>query len=216
MNIEKLIENVYEHICRPSPKTVLNYPSLQCAFDQFEKWSELAGEVTTCFWSYQFPMVIPSSYWARSHLASENYRLDVKRTPNSNGCFVYCDYLNSDEGKLLTKENYLLLCSGLNQKKFDKSVEILVEHVLEYYEEKFDQLSKRLHAEDPTNQMGIDDFILLGNFVWLQQEIWMLKKLKEEFNVRVNESMLETLKRIQDSNKLFITFSNLVVVAELT
>ena len=62
--------------------------------------------------------------------------------------------------------------------RFDNSFEILVEHALEDYEEEFDQLSDRLYEEDPTNQMGIDDFIFLGNFEWLQQEIWMLNKLK--------------------------------------
>ena len=72
-----------------------------------------------------------------------------------------------------------------------------------------------MHKEDPSNQMGIDDFIFLGNFEWLQQELWFLNRCKEEYGVSINESMLETLKQIQNSNKLLITFSNLVVVAEL-
>ena len=215
MNIENVIENLYEHICLPKPDVILLFPSIKEAFSDYKNWCGLVEEVTTCFWQYQFPMAIPSSYWASFHLKKEKYKLDLKRSPNENGCFVYSDHINDQAGATLTNEEYDTVCSDLAQESFDSSIDKLVENILEKYEAEIDLFAEYMHKEDPSNQMGIDDFIFLGNFEWLQQELWFLNRCKEEYGVSINESMLETLKQIQNSNKLLITFSNLVVVAEL-
>ncbi len=70
--------------------------------------------------------------------------------------------------------------------------------------------------EDPTCQMGVDDFIFLGNFTWLQREAWLLNEFKKSYGIPINDKMLEILQTISRSKKLFITFTNMVIIINLT
>lgn len=212
MNIEQLIEDIYAHICLPKPRVIFEYTSLPEAFENFQRWSKCVEGVMPCFWPYQFPMAIPSSYWGSFHLRKDRYRLDVVRKPNTNGCFVYGEYIESEQYNPLTQKEYEILCEELSLKKFDSSTDRLVNDILDEYESEIDLFDDLMMKEDPTCQMGVDDFIFLGNFEWLQQELWFLNKCRDSYGVPVNEHMVETLKKIHECKKLFITFKNIVVV----
>lgn len=131
MNIDNLIENVYEHICLPKPSEILLFPDIEEAFSDHKNWSRRVEKVMTCFWSYQFPMAIPSSYWASSHLRKDKLRLDVKRSPNENGCFVYGEYINENLSTTLTKEQYESVCVELGQQNYDLTADNVVESILQ-------------------------------------------------------------------------------------
>jgi hypothetical protein len=215
VKIEGLIENIYRQICLPKSIEVLEYESVEDAFSAYESWSIKVEKVMTCFWSYQFPMAIPSSYWAIYHLKKDGYRLDVKRSPNEHGCFVYGKRLSKNTSPVLTYEQYTALCKELSKQKFDLTVDELVIRMLDEYESEIDLFDGYMIKEDPTCQMGVDDFIFLGNFEWIQKEIWLLSKCKKEYGVSVNDTALFALNEIQNSGKLLMTFSNIVIVAKI-
>lgn len=216
MSFDKLMEEVYGHICLPKPREILCFPTIEEAFSDHINWSRRVENVMTCFWSYQFPMATPSSYWGACHLKKDKFRLDVKRTPNKNGCFVYGEHIYENPDSILTQDQYDDICLELDRQTFDQTVDNLVENILEKYEAEVDLFDEHKHKEDPTCQMSVDDYIFLANFEWLQEELWFLNRSKDQYGVSINEHMLETLKEVQESGNIFITFSNLVVVAGLT
>ncbi|MBK8453742.1 MAG: hypothetical protein WAQ53_12960 [Thiofilum sp.] len=98
---------------------------------------------------------------------------------------------------------------------FDATLDNLVEGILQKYETIFNLLEDMLLKEDPTCQMSVDNFIFLGGFIWLQQELWLLNQCKDIYGIPINEELKELLYRINESKKLLFTFNNMVIVTGL-
>ena len=216
MDIRSLVEEIYDQISLPAPREIIEFSSVKDAFIDFQEWSTRVGGVLTCFWSYQFPMAMPSSYWGAFHLKKDNYRLDVVRTPNIHGCFVYGKHINKAPVDRLSEAVYLKVCEELKSVKFTSASESIVDEILENRESEIGIFDSMMISEDPTCQMGVDDFIFLGDFVWLQQELWMLNKFKNDHGIPINQRMHDTLQLVVNSNKLLFTFKNMVVSASVT
>lgn len=148
-------------------------------------------------------------------MEQDGYRLDLNRFPNANRCFVYGEPILADPGKTLTSEMYTELCQELEQQTFDRCFDDLINQIREEYTNEINILYDMMDAEDPTCQMPVWDFIFLGKFEWLQQELWLLNRCRDVYDVAINESMRKTLQEIYDINKLFFTFPDLVIVTEL-
>ncbi len=216
MSNKSLIEDIYSEISLETPNEIISFSGVSEAFSEFDNWSVRVKEVLTCFWSYQFPMADPRSYWGIYHLSKDSYRLDIKRSPNQYGCYVNGKYINEIPNKVLTKEQYDDVCKNIEQQTFDETNESIVESILNKYEKEIDLFDGYMLNEDPTCQMGVDDFIFLGNFTWLQREAWLLNEFKKSYGIPINDKMLEILQTISRSKKLFITFTNMVIIINLT
>lgn len=216
MNTENLITDIYQHICLPKPAEILYFRSISEAFKNFDRWSNKIDKVMTCCWDYQFPIAHPDSYWARYHLEKDNYRLDVERSPNLYGCFVYGKHLESNPAKFLTKEQYEEIWVHVNEERFNSLADDVLESIFDRYESQIDIFWDLAIDEDPTNQTRGDEFIFLSSFEWLQKEARFLQICQTKYDISVNKKMLKTLHEIIKSNLFLITFTNMVVVAGLT
>ncbi|MBD9417541.1 hypothetical protein IB234_23495 [Pseudomonas sp. PDM16] len=205
------MSEIYSQICLPAPREIIEFSSVEKAFGEFHAWSRRAEGVLTCFWSYQFLMAIPSSYRNNFYLKKDGYRFDVVRASNSYGCFVYGKYIESELIHPFNEVAYLKICDELKQVRFNSTTESLVSEILENHEIEIDFFDATMASEDPTCQMGIDDFIFLGDFEWVQQELWLLNKFKEDCSIAINQRMFDTLSNIVNCNKLLFTFKNMVI-----
>lgn len=215
MNVDTLVQEIYSEIGLAKPVEILYFENVEEAFQDFKSWSQRVEGVLTCFWSYQFPMVGPWSYWSIFHLEKDNYRLDVKRASNENGCFVYGKHIGSEPSATLSPDVYKKVCGQLELKRFDLQADELLDSILDRYESELEYFDERLIEQDPTCQMGVDEFIFLGNFEWLQKEAWLLKEFSCTYQIPINHRMYKLIDEISKCKKLFLTFTNMVLVVNV-
>jgi hypothetical protein len=191
---------------------VLTFSNLADAMASFGDWSKDAGSVSTCFWSYQFPVAAPWSYWGAYHLARDSYRLDIERSPNEHGCYVYGQHIQEASGPTLTKHLYEELWSSVEKSVPESLADDRLRSILQEFPEAMDLLQACADDEDPACQMTVDDFVFLSGFQWLRQEAEFLRRARDR-GVSINNSMLALMDRIVGSQMFMITMSKTVVVA---
>jgi hypothetical protein len=215
--METMITTLYQIIGIEKPPEILQYSDPNEAFADYASWNTKIEGVSTCFWHYQLPIAHPNSFWAKSHLEKEGYKLNIRRKRGKYGClYTSEDIADQDTANKLNAELYHQIWEKVQKNPFEDKADVSPV-VIQYdkFEEEMDQLQDRHSQENPTCQFYVDDYIFLSPSTWLKEEYYFYKICVEEYQIAVNQELYHCLKEIIEKRYFIFTFTNLAIVTNI-
>jgi hypothetical protein len=167
------------------------------------------------YWEAQYPVLNPYSYWAVYHLYDEGFQFDLTRTSNEFGCYAYPHY----KSKIVMPPKqlfgrYLTAAIDAVRNNPENAVDLAVRELVAAQAKFFDELSRMLEEEEPTNQMRVEDYVLLGGSSWLRIERDILRDMRAWLGKPACDEHYQNVKLLCDSGLLLFTFRNLVLCTQ--
>ena len=200
----------------PEPE-VRHYSSVAEAVSDFPAWRNKASPLVATYWKYQYPILNPNGYWASHHLYREGFQFDLTRSRNQHGCYVYPHYKSQIPiAPNLLFHRYLIAAIDAVRDNPEDEFDVAVRRTETEHERFFEELMGVLDREEPSNQMGVSDYVLLGGFRWMRIErdisCWDLRAWT---SLPACDEHYQNVRLLCESDLLFFTFRNLVLSARI-
>lgn len=209
---ERALVGLYEELGLAAPASFLHYESPHAAFRDIDRWWDrrLVGDCSVCLWPEQLPLCDPSSYWRSSSHERRTIDFAVRRRSNAHGCWAYGESLPG-EGRILSEEDHGAIWRAFDDMlPFDWVTPVIADLVAQ-----FEEAFLRMEAlGDPTCQATHEDFLFLGPFPWLVQEVACVDFCHQELACRRNGDFYDSLESLLRSGSLTVTFPRLCMICE--
>jgi hypothetical protein len=215
--MESMITTLYQIIGIQKPPEILQYKDPNEAFADYASWNTKIEGVSTCFWHYQLPIAHPNSFWAKSNLEKDGYRLNIRRKRGKYGCLYTSEEIADQRtGNRLNAELYHQIWERIRQDPYKNGTDVSpITFEYEKFEKEMEALQDRHTQENPTCQFWVDDYIFLTSSKWLKEEYYFYKLCVEEYQIAVNQELYHCLKEIIEKRYFLFTFTNLVIVTHI-
>ncbi|APR81833.1 Hypothetical protein A7982_07182 [Minicystis rosea] len=209
------VSALYRAIALDAPATFRAYPSPRAALLDFPRWK---GEVTAadsmpCYWRYQLPMCDPRSYFRQWGPSRDVVDLAVRRWPNANRCLAFSEPL-PEPGSALSLPVHAQLWSSFDGLPAIDWVSAVIDDLDRLFPGPLDMLWRLADEHDPTCQIPVTDFIFLGPFPWMTQEVACASFCEQELGVRVNRALYDVLRSFLSVSGFVMTFDRLCILCD--
>lgn len=198
-----------------APTVFRVYSSPAAALIDFPQWISLVSErdCMPCFWHYQLPMCDPGSYWRRYGPALDHVDLAVRRWPNARRCLAFSESL-PEQGLVLGRTSHETLWSSFSGLPTIDWMPAVVHDLARRFPGPLGTLQKFADTQDPTCQFPITDFIFLGPFAWLVQEVACVDFCQQELGCRINREFYTALQSVLQAASMMITFNRICIFCD--
>ncbi len=185
----------------------------ECASSYCE-WSQETGSLSM-YWTYQLPLLDPTSYWRQWSQEREYIHLETRRFQPDPYRAMMLDKSSPTPQVCLTRSLNETLWKLLTNEWPESKFERVAHEYLDIHTEFFDQLDAQLYREDPTAQISGWDMVYLGPFDWLVQEVAYADFLSNETELTGNP-LYEALETIARQAVLLLTFEKLLIIVPVS
>lgn len=215
---EIAMSHLYRYMHREPPEVYRFYESPEAALSDFPRWRASIGRVTCTYWLSRLPICDPLSFYGSvgSHrwVPPGVVDLGVRRSPNTNGAFVYQAPLENLPGALIAR--------GLLDEVWNRIVaaiprgpcDIANEAALDRSDAVVDELENAVRREAPASQVKEYEYIAVGALRWLICEAACSETCRDVLEARINPEHVAAVSRVAQSCGLVYAFERLCVICD--
>jgi len=192
------LSNLYAYVGRATPAFVF-YESPHAALDDFARWRDRTGRVATVYWEWMLPLCDPNgAFWGRrAAWAKRVLQRSVEEEGTVAGSVIH------DAWRAIDVELGRTWCDSLHSELVERYEQVF-----------FGDLQAALDREDPTSQILAHEWVSLGPFGWLANEVACVNVCKDILGARVDPMHASTLSNLLRHCSIVYAFQRLCVVCD--
>ncbi len=212
--VETALRRLLHELRLRPPEACLYYCSPAAAWADFNSWFPGIGRCLVALWPYQLPLFDPCSFWRKFGNGRETIDLALHRTAKPGLAWTLHPEPIDKPGATLHPAVNREIWNA-----FDRILDVdwgwrTVRDVSAAFPEEHEQMMEQSDREDPSNPMDEAEYIYLGPFQWLIQELACADFCREQLGARTNTALYGSLTELVRYGSLLLTFERLCIVCE--
>jgi hypothetical protein len=212
--VESAIRNLSHEIELNPPEEFIYYASPAAAWADFSTWFPRIGRCLVAYWSYQLPLFDPRSCWRKWGENRDVIDLAVRRGSEPNRIWIGRPSREDIHGNMLDPAINREIWAAFDNLADRDWAWRIVRDIAVRFPEEHERLLEKADGEDPSNPIDVAEYVYLGPFHWLIQELACVDFCQAVLGCRTNAALYGSLTDLVCCGSVLLIFESVCLICE--